>query len=39
MNKDKQFLLIEKRTLSVARSRKKRDLYLLAVAALDISNG
>jgi len=36
MNKDKQFVLIEKRTLSVARSRKKRDLYRLAVAALDI---
>jgi len=36
MNEDKQFVLIEKRTLSVARSRKKRDLYRLAVAALDI---
>jgi hypothetical protein len=36
MNEDKQFVLIEKRTLSVARSHKKRDLYRLAVAALDI---
>jgi hypothetical protein len=36
MNEDKQFVLIEKRTLSVARSRKKRDLYRLAVAALDV---
>ena len=36
MNEDKQFVLIEKRTLSVTRSRKKRDLYRLAVAALDV---
>jgi len=36
MNDDKQFVLIEKRTLSVARSRKKRNLYRLAVAALDV---
>jgi hypothetical protein len=31
-----QFILKEKRTLSIARSRKKRELYRLALAALDI---
>jgi len=37
MATDKNFVLNEKRTLSVARSRKKRELYRLALAALDVT--
>ena len=36
MDEDKLFVLIEKRSTSVARSRKKRELYRLALAALDV---
>jgi hypothetical protein len=36
MTADTQFILNEKRTQSVARSRKKRELYRLALAARDV---
>ncbi len=36
MSDEKPFILNQARTLSLARSRKKRDLYRLALAALDV---